>query len=140
MKVLLDTNVILDVLQNREPWVHDGVRIFRAAAANEITAYVTAKQIADIHFFARKLFSGQESVDEKARQVIGKLMSLFIIADTTADDCMNALSIGNGDYEDAILIACASREKMDCIITRNTEHFTGSHVPAVLPAEFMKER
>ena len=54
MRVLLDTNIILDVLQKREPWFEDGKKIFLAIAKKEIIGCVTAKEIADIHFFSRK--------------------------------------------------------------------------------------
>ena len=137
MRVLIDTNVMLDVLQNRSPWVADGTIIFHAVATRQISGYITAKQIADIHYFSRKLFSGQENADDKARQVISRILSLFILLDTLASDCREAFGINNGDYEDAMLINAAVREKMDYIITRNLEHFKDSSVPAVFPADFV---
>ena len=51
MRVLIDTNVILDVLQSREPWYKEGQTIFLAIANQVITGCITAKQAADIHFF-----------------------------------------------------------------------------------------
>ena len=138
MKVLIDTNVILDVLQNREPWASDGAAIFRMVAAKQITGCITAKQLADIHFFARKLFTGQNNTDEKARQVTSRLLSLFVLLDTLAADCRNAFGINNGDYEDAMLISTAVREGMDYIITRNSEHFSDSSVPVISPGDFVR--
>ena len=138
MKVLVDTNVMIDVLQNRQPWVLDGTSIFRAVAVQQITGCITAKQIADIHFFSRKLFSGQDNVDARTRQITGRILSLFTLIDTLASDCRDALGNSNGDYEDAMLIAAAVRTGMDYIITRNMEHFKGSAVPAILPADFVK--
>ena len=138
MRVLLDTNVIVDVLQQREPWREDGEAIFIAAAMNQITACVTAKQIADIHYMTKKLFKGQPHVDNLAKQIIGKLMSFMEIEDTCAADCQTAMGINNNDFEDAMLIACAVRESMSCIVTRNAEHFKGSCVPVVTPADFVR--
>lgn len=138
MKVLLDTNVVLDVLQRREPWFNDGSAIFYAVATRQLAGCLTAKQIADIHFFARKLFRGQENVDEKARQVITNLMTLFELLDTLASDCQNAISIDNGDYEDAMLIASAARSGVDCIVTRNQEHFRLSSVSVYSPSELVQ--
>ena len=136
MRVILDTNVLLDILQNRMPWAKDAIAIFRAVAGNKIEGCITAKQIADLHFFARKMFKDEENVDAKARQVIAKRMGLFEVIDTLGIDCRTALGIGNADYEDAILIAAAVRENVDCIITRNTEHFSDSSVPVYLPDAF----
>ena len=104
MKILIDTNVVVDVLQQREPWFSDGASIFAAVANRQIVGCLSSKQIADLHFFSRKQFKGQENVDAKARQVIGKLMSLFEVIDTLGMDCQNAMGINNGDYEDAILM------------------------------------
>lgn len=138
MRVLLDTNVIVDVLQQREPWRQDGENIFIAAAMKQITACVSAKQIADIHYMAKKLFKGQPHADNLAKQVVGKLMTFMELVDTCAVDCQTAMGINNNDFEDALLMACAERESMDYIVTRNTAHFNGSSVPVVTPADFVR--
>ncbi|MBP3238975.1 MAG: PIN domain-containing protein [Oribacterium sp.] len=138
MRVLLDTNVIIDVLQNREPWCRSGKAIFLSVAKKEFSGCITAKEAADIHFFAKKQFKGEENVDDKARQILIKIFSLFEIIDTTESDCKNALSFPNNDYEDAIMIETALRSGVDCIITRNTEHFLESPVKIYTPDEFVK--
>ena len=137
MKVLIDTNVMVDVLQSREPWCRQGQAIFMAVANRKITGCITAKEAADIHFFSRKQFAGQENVDEKARNVLTKLFALFEVLDTLAEDCQNALGIRNGDYEDAMMMETASRSGVDCIITRNGTHFYGGSVPVYSPDEFL---
>ena len=91
MRAILDTNVVVDVLQRREPWFQDGAVIFRAIANKQVTGCLTAKQIADLHFFSRKQFKGEENVDARARQVVGKILSLFELIDTLGIDCQNAL-------------------------------------------------
>lgn len=139
MRVLLDTNVIVDVLQRREPWFSDGQIIFYAIANNQITGCITAKEAADIHFFSRKQFSGQENVDAKARQVMTKLYALFELVDTLGIDCQNAIAIDNNDYEDAIMIESAIRSGLDCIVTRNPDHFRVSQIPVYLPSEFVQQ-
>lgn len=137
MKVLLDTNVVLDVLQGRQPWAKDGQQIFYAVANNQIIGCITAKQAADIHFFSRKQFTGEENVDAKARSVLARLFALFELIDTLAVDCQNAIAINNGDFEDAIMIATAQRSHLDGIITRNPDHFAVSSIPVYSPAEFV---
>lgn len=137
MKVLLDTNVVIDVLQRREPWFQDGAAIFLAIAGQRIVGCLTAKQIADLHYFSRKQFRMEAHVDAKARQIVGRLMALFEIIDTQADDCQAALGIENGDYEDALLIACAVRAGIDGIVTRNPGHFRGD-VPVYTPPALLE--
>jgi len=138
MRVLLDTNVMVDVLQRREPWYADGQTIFYAIANRKITGCITTKEAADLHYFSRKQFKGQEHVDAKARQVMAKLFSLFELIDTLGDDCKNALALNNFDYEDAIMIESCSRAKVNCIITRNPDHFSVSPVPVYLPNDFVR--
>ena len=138
MRVLVDTNIIVDVLQHREPWCKDGETIFISAAKRQITACVTAKQIADIHYLTKKLLKGQEHVDEAARQVIGKLLQFIELIDARAADCKTAIAINNSDFEDAMLIACASHEAMDYIVSRNPVHFDCSAVPVIALADFVK--
>ena len=139
MRALLDTNVMVDVLQHREPWFEDGQKIFYAIANKRIIGCITAKEAADIHFFSRKQFTGQENVDEKARQVMTKLYAIFELVDTLGIDCQNAIAIKNNDYEDAIMIESAVRAGLDCIVTRNPDHFKMSSIPVYSPAEFVKK-
>ena len=139
MRVLVDTNVIVDVLQRREPWFADGQKIFYAIANQQISGCITAKEAADIHFFSHKQFTGQENVDAKARQVMTKLYALFELIDTLGIDCQNAITIENSDYEDAIMIESAVRSGLDCIVTRNPEHFKVSPLPVYLPSEFVQK-
>ena len=136
MRAILDTNVVVDVLQRREPWFQDGAVIFRAIANKQVTGCLTAKQIADLHFFSRKQFKGEENVD--ARQVVGKILFLFELIGTLGIDCQNALGINNGDYEDAILIESAARAGVEYIVTRNPAHYKTSSVQVYSPAEFVR--
>ncbi len=139
MKALIDTNVIVDVLQSREPWCRQGQEIFLAVANRRIIGCITAKEAADIHFCARQQFAGQDRVDEKARDVLAKLYALFEVLDTLAEDCRNALGINNGDYEDAMMIAAAVQCGADCIVTRNETHFTAGSVPVYSPGAFLEK-
>ena len=137
MRALIDTNVIVDVLQQREPWFNAGSRIFLAIANHQCIGCITAKEAADIHFFSKKQFKGQENVDEKARQILAKIFSLFEVIDTLAIDCQDAIGINNHDYEDAIMIASAQRADVDCIVTRNLDHYKTSPVNVYSPDQFL---
>jgi predicted nucleic acid-binding protein len=139
MKILLDTNVIIDVLQDRKPWSKDGKKIFYAIADQSVSGFVTSKQIADIHYLSRRQFAGMENADKKARGIVLKLSSVLSIIDTLGADCMDAIVIDNNDYEDAMLIICAARMKMDCIVTRNKDHFRQSPIPVYSPSELVNK-
>ena len=138
MRALLNTNVIVDVLQHREPWCADGEALFLAVADDRIEGCITAKQAADIHYFARRQFKGQPNADALARQVLAKLLSLFELIDTLAADCRQALSIANPDYEDALMMETARRSGVDCIVTRNPKDFRDTPVPVLAPDEALR--
>ena len=138
MRVLLDTNIIIDVLQAREPWCAAGRKIFLSIANKHISGCVTAKQIADIHYFSRKQFKQQENVDAKCRNVVTKIMALFELLDTLGIDCQNAITYENNDFEDAIMISTAVRSGVDAIITRDLSHYRAAPLPVYTADAFIE--
>jgi predicted nucleic acid-binding protein len=132
MRALIDTNVIIDVIERREKFFDDSYAVLRIAAQGGIEVFIPAGNIADIYYIIRK--SKKAAV---AREAIASLLQLVGACDTTASDVSSALSLGIGDFEDAILAATARREKAEYIITRNEKDFVNSPVPAISPAEFL---
>lgn len=130
MKVLIDTNLILDVLCGRQPFLEDAARIFKLCEVKKISGCVSALSIPNIIYIMRKELDGEEIKD-----ILEKLSLIFHIADLKADDLKKAADMGFKDYEDAIQSACASRIKADYIITRNIKDFAGSKVTAIKPSE-----
>lgn len=133
MRILIDTNVILDVLFARDPFLPDSITVLHMCEDGFAEAVVTAKTIADIYYFARKLL-GNES---KARRIIEKLMGMVTVCDVTAAQLDAALQMENADYEDAIQAACAKAEQYSLIITRNKKHFAGTGMKCRTPEEFV---
>ena len=99
MKILADTNVILDALTSREPRKQSAEEIFLMAANHTIEMYITASSATDIYYLVRKYLHNTA----KAKTVMGKLYSLTGILEVTVDDCMDALSSSISDYEDAVV-------------------------------------
>ena len=77
MRALIDTNVVIDVLQSRQPWCEDGQKIFYAIANKQIEGFITAKEAADIYFVSRRQFLGQENLDQKVRKILAALFKPF---------------------------------------------------------------
>ena len=88
MRVLVDTCVIVDALQDRKPFSENAKIIFYAVANKQIDGYISAKAITDIYYLAHRATHG----DESTRQILKTLLGLFDILDTTAIDCRKALS------------------------------------------------
>lgn len=133
MKVLIDTNVVLDVLCKREGFYEDAAKIMKYCEVNKITGVISALTIPNIVYIMRKELDAQ-----KTRDVIEKLQLVFTVADLKADDIKKALSMDFKDFEDALQSACASRIKADYIITRNIRDFVNSKVTAIKPTELLE--
>ncbi len=133
MKILIDTNVILDALINRTPYNSSAEKLFLLAAENKLTAAITANSITDIYYLLSKHLKNKDI----AKQALVNLFSLFQILDVTANDCKKALILPIEDYEDALLVTCARRNKINSIITRNLKDFAESPIHAVSPDDFL---
>lgn len=133
MKILVDTNIIIDALTSREPFRDDAEQIFMFVANRIEDMYITANSATDIYYLVRKHLHSTE----QAKSVMSKLYELFYILDVTASDCKEALLTEMGDYEDAVISCCATRNHMDYIVTRNIKDYEKSKVQAVLPEVFL---
>ena len=134
MKILVDTNVIIDALTGREPFRENAEQIFLLAANQIEDMYITASSATDIYYLVRKYLHSTE----KAKNVMAKLYELFHILDVITADCQEALSSEVNDYEDAVISCCASRNHMDYIVTRNIKDYEKSKVEAILPNQLLK--
>ena len=135
MRALLDTCVIVDALQNREPFCKDAQSIFLMVANQQFTGYITAKSVTDIYYLTHRITHS----DESSREIINKLFKLFDVLDTDGIDCKKAIPSPISDYEDAVMIETAEREEIDCIVTRNIRDYSKSSVKVLAPEAFLKE-
>ncbi len=133
MKILIDTNVILDVLCKRENFYEHSLTVWKYCEVNKIKGYISALSVPNIVYILRK-----ELTPEKTQQVINQLFLIFNIADLKADDLKKAADMQNADYEDSLQMICASRIKADFIVTRNIKDFIGSKITAVKPSELLE--
>ena len=134
MRVLLDTCVIIDALQERAPFNEDAKKIFLLCANEQFVGYITAKTSIDIYYLMHKVTHD----NEKSRFYLNQLFSLFDCLDTTGIDCKKALASPVSDYEDAVMIESATNANVDFIVTRNEHDFSHSTISIISPHEFIK--
>ena len=134
MKILIDTNVIIDALTSREPWNESAEKIFIMAANNIVDMYITASSATDIYFLVRKHLHNAET----ARQVMSKLYSLVGILEVKEEDCVDALVSPIVDYEDAVVEQVARRSGVECIVTRNQKDYEPGLTKVFLPDDFIQ--
>ena len=132
MKVLVDTNVIIDGLQSRKGFLEDaGLVMLRAC---DYDGYIAASSVTDIFYLQRRFFHDKQ----QAKENLADLLRIFKVLDTTAEDCKNALRSEVADFEDAVLMESAMRAGVDAIVTRNKKDFQGSSVNVYDPVEFLR--
>jgi predicted nucleic acid-binding protein len=134
MKVLIDTNTILDVLQCRTPFCTDALRIFEMAEAGIFHGFISASAITDIHYILCKAIKDSYETQKRLRQ----LLMIFSLAAVTESEITAALDYQWKDFEDAVQYAAAVSMSMDCIVTRNTADYQDTNIPALMPSEFLK--
>lgn len=132
MKVLFDTNIILDVLLDRKPFSEDAALLMSKVERSEITGFLGATTITTIHYLASKVLGS-----ELALKHIHSILSLFEIAPVNRIVLANALEAQFTDFEDAVLYEAACHIGAEYIITRNISDFKKSKLPVFTPGEFM---
>jgi len=131
-KILLDTNIIIDALADRNPYAAPAQQILIDAAEGRTDAYVTATTVTDIAYLLHKY----QHNASKVRRILADLFDSISILDVTSADCTNALTGILADYEDAVMEQCAFRNSMDLLITRNLKDFKNSRVTVISSAQY----
>jgi len=133
MKVLIDTNVILDVLYKREGFYEDSLKIWKLCETRKIDGYISALSIPNIVYILRR-----ELDPEKTLEVINNINLVFKIYDLKSEIIMQAAEKKTKDYEDALQMVTAQKLKASFIVTRNIKDFIGSKIIAVKPSELLE--
>ena len=132
MRVLFDTNVVLDVLENREPHVTDAAALFAAVDRSQVTGLLCATTVTTIHYIARQTLGPR-----KARELLRKVLAMFAVVPVTHAIVVDALELDFPDYEDAVLHEAAVNAEAAAIVTRNAKDFRRSQVRVYTPAELV---
>jgi hypothetical protein len=133
MKVLVDTNIILDVLLNRKPFSVSSAALFKLAEQGRIEAFLTSNSVTDIVYILRKTYK-IETIKENLLIMFGFIKILNV----SSSDIINAFEIKTTDFEDAVIMQCANRINADYIITRNMDDFIKSPVKSLTAEEFIQ--
>jgi predicted nucleic acid-binding protein len=128
MKVLLDVNVVLDVLLDREPHVEASAAIWAAVESGMAEGFLPAHALTTIHYLVRKERGGS-----RAKRVIAALLRVFAVAPVDGTVIRDALELPSLDFEDSVAAAAACSAGCDLVITRDPRGFHGSHVRVLTP-------
>ncbi|MCD6175565.1 MAG: PIN domain-containing protein [Planctomycetes bacterium] len=132
MKVLFDTNIILDVLLDRKPFAEHASFLLSKVERSEINGFICATTVTTIHYLLSKHLDR-----EKARISINSIVGLFEVASVNRIVIESALKSKFTDFEDSVLHESARHAGVEYIITRNIKDFKRSKIPVFTPTEFL---
>lgn len=132
MKLLIDANILLDILQNREPHVQASSVVWKLCETEKAKGYVSALTFANLVYIMRK-----ELDPKKIEETLKALSLIFEFADFNVSDLTHAAELEWDDFEDAVQSVTAERVHADYIITRNVRDFAKSKVVAFTPSELI---
>jgi len=134
VRVLVDLNVLLDVIQRREPHYAASAEVLSLIAAGELDGAVAGHALTTIDYVVSR-FAGRKSADEAVDWILG---GMEVVAEGR-DVFLRPRSFEMKDFEDAVVAAAAEQVHADRVVTRNVDDFEHSPVPAVTPRELLAE-
>ena len=135
MRLLLDTNIILDFLGANKGFTDDADALFRFAEEHKDIKFVSSSAITDIVYVLRRAFKDNEEVRKKFASFRKKIDILSV----TCEDIDKAFSRNWKDFEDAVQYTVAESNNIDYIITRNVKDFEENTIPAIEPRDFIEK-
>ena len=134
MVVLVDANVILDVLQSRQPFQAESEQIIRLCAEHKIKGVISAHTIPTMFYVLRKFYTQDE-----LRTVLLNVCDIFSVSPLTAEKITSALANNDfADFEDNLQEECAVEREAEYIITRNPKDFQKSRIEVIQPHDFLE--
>ena len=131
-RVLFDSDVLLDVLAQRQPFVVASAQALNTVTQKQVQGYVSGHAVTNIFYILRRQIGS-----EAARELLSRLLRRIQVASITDEVIQQALQSPVTDFEDAVTSVAASVAGLEIIVTRNTSDFVISAVPAMLPEEFL---
>ena len=133
-KILIDTNVLLDYLLEREPFFEDAKRIMVSCAEGKVKGCIAAHSIPNIFFILRKDYNTKER-----REILSTLCSIFDVEGIDKAKLLSGLANEDFlDFEDCLQMECAKSYGADYIVTRNVTDYSASEVKAIEPKVYLE--
>ena len=134
MKLLIDTNVVLDVLLRREPFFRTAAEVLNLTQRDDVREYVSASAITDIYYIANKQLKDRAAV----RDLLERLLKIVSVAAVSEQEIRNALNLTWADFEDSVQYSVALLNEMDGIVTRNPDDYQEANMRIWLPEQTLE--
>ena len=133
MKILIDTNIVLDVMLRREPFYKMSLEILSLAKKDDVEEYVSASAITDIYYLAYRQLGDKEMV----KKLMKELLTVVSVASVTEQEIENALYLEWNDFEDSVQYSVAFLQEMEGIVTRNPNDYKEAIIKIWKPEELL---
>jgi hypothetical protein len=130
--ILIDINILLDVLQKREPFFESSARLLAAVETGQVKGFVAAHSMPTLFYLIQK---GRSSAE--AHAILTSLMQFVQIAPVDQSTIEQALNLDFHDFEDAVQMVCALQGKVNVLITRNVKDYPVTLLPVMQPVDFL---
>jgi predicted nucleic acid-binding protein len=131
-RILLDTNIVLDVLLERKPYVDASAVVWTAVETGGAEGMLAAHAVTTIHYLIRK-----EMGNAKSGRIVSAILRVFRVAAVDGEVIRQALELPVSDFEDAVTAAAAGLAGCEYIVSRDTRGFRGSSIPSLTPEAVM---
>jgi predicted nucleic acid-binding protein len=131
-KIMIDLNVILDVLQKRNPFYETSAALLAAAEIGDVDGFISAHSVTTLFYLIQKGSSSSE-----ARAAITNLLQFLKIGPVDQTTIEQALNLDYSDFEDAVQMMSAVQCRSDYLITRNTKDYQPTLLPVIQPVDFL---
>lgn len=134
MRVLLDTNVVLDAVLKRQKWLAETLSLLEAHEKGHMEAFLSANSITDVYYIVRR-----QTDKAVAKASVEWCLNIFTIAPVTGQTLKTAINLNGKDFEDNVQIACVNELGLDGIVTRDEADFQATGIPVFTPQALLTE-
>lgn len=134
MKLLIDTNVVLDVILKREPFFVRSFEVLALSKKEDIQEYISASAVTDIYYLAQRQLKNKDL----AKSILKELFTVVSVVGVSEQEIQNALILEWDDFEDAVQYSAARFSQINGIITRNPDDFRKSEIPVWEPGQALE--
>lgn len=133
MRLMIDTNIFLDVLTQREPFFANSKAVLDLCESKKVQGFLSASSVTDIYYLIHR----QLHSTELAYQALGAILDIVKVLTVTNEDVLNAFLTRAADFEDCLLATCAKSNKCDAIVTRNKKDYLSFGITLLSPEELL---
>lgn len=133
-KILIDTNVLLDYLLERDSFFEDAKKVILSCTEGDTKGCIAAHSISNMFFILRKDYTAGER-----REILSSLCTIFDVEGIDKAKLLAGLANEEfSDFEDCLQMECAKSYGAEYIITRNVADYSASEIKAILPSEYLE--